>query len=164
MVGQVVRNLPNLYTARQYALLIGKPKSQVSYLLSKGRIPEAQKVDGRWIIPENAVILERDFRRDPNMIQYAKLFSEIPEIDTSVELPEKTWPVSPGKPEVEKVKVPGYARIVEEVGLGKGKIYTLTGVHPLTQNKMLRGEPVIPSVVVRLSVGLEREVGDFLRP
>lgn len=163
-MGQVVRNLPKLYTARQYALLLGIPKQNLSYLLRRGRIPEAQKVDGRWIIPENAVILEKDFRSAPDMIQYAKLFSKVPDLDHSHELPEKTLPVSPGTGGVEKVRVPGYRRIVEDLGLSKNDIYVRTGVHLLTQNKMLREEPVIPSVVVRLSEGLEREVGDFLRP
>ena len=105
------KSLPRLLTTKQFASRCGKSPRWVRDACEEGRIPAAQWVVDRWIIPEDALIRVRhtDMSLPPEMIgepypepEYkggkgAKPFSE------------------PNLPRL--IKLPGLRRIREQEGL-----------------------------------------------
>lgn len=159
-------SLPRLLTPKQYAALIGKSHAHVGDMLMRGRITDAQKVGGRWVISEHAEILDIGENEDPEIAALAKYFAVKPELDWSVELPPDP-PLGLGnkspKGDQRRIRVPGFLRIVESLNLGRREVYRRTKVHPSTQAKMVKNEKVHPSVILRLSKGLEIPPEEFLK-
>ncbi len=153
-----------LLSTRQYAVLIGKNTYQVRDLLKKGRIPRAQWVDDRYVIPEDASILRSGLPTD------AKLFKGIPAELISDKVVKQSWRELPERPinadvsslgENKKVIAWNYDKYTK--GMGMNEIYRTTGVHRFTQHKLKNKEPVKGSVIYRLAVNLGIDVEDLLR-
>ena len=156
--------LPKLYSARQYATLIGKSRVEVWNLLKKGRLTRSQKVDGYWVVAEDAEIIPVGSHEDPLIAKYAKMFSTIPELREDVELPSRFIPSNPkGTDSSTTIRLPGFKRVREELGYSTREIKRRTRVHENTQKKAEAGLPVQATVAVRLAVGLDVDVSEFLK-
>lgn len=157
--------LPRLLSARQVAEVLGKSVRSVQEGLRRGRFTRTQYVSGL------GYVIAEDFRIRPVHFDDAltdglpdELISDEPMKDFSA-LTEKPIPIRNPSGEVghKKIGIPGFKRIKQERQLGAKQVYRLTGVHDMTQAKILKGEKVHPTVLLRLAKGLEIEPDELLR-
>lgn len=159
-------DLPKLLNVSEFSHFIGKSKRWVRAACEDGVILACQKVAGMWVIAEDTLLAPRGFRgMDGEILDLGLPPERI--IGTTYVMPPPPKPKKPrgnkrGNPK-RKVVLVGWPRIKEELGVGRDKIYHMTGVHPATQKKLENYEPVIPEVAWRLAYSLGREVEDFLR-
>ncbi len=156
-----MKKVPKLYSIRQVAKLVGLKPQAIRMAIYNGRLLGAQKVDGRWVIQE-------DFRIKHHGIDSAgfdylppDLISEEPDKDYNADLPEfpsTSWEAR------NKIALPGFARVMDELGMTGIELKRQAKVHNATQARIRAGEKVMPSVAIRLSKALGIDVEEFLRP
>jgi DNA-binding XRE family transcriptional regulator len=149
--------LPRLMTVPQFAAKCGKSPRWVRDACEEGRIPAAQWVVDRWVIPEDALIRVRytDIDLPPEMIGE-------PYPDPEYKGGKGAKPFS--RPHLSKlVRLPGFKKIREERALSQEKVYKLTGVTPGAQRNAERGSKVRARTAVKLARGLDVEVEHLLR-
>jgi hypothetical protein len=148
--------LPRLMTVPQFAAKCGKSSRWIRDACEEGRIPAAQWVVDRWIIPEDALIRVRhtDMSLPPGMMG-----EPYPEPEYKGGKGAKPF----SKPNLPKlVKLPGFKKIRKESGLSQVKVYKLTRVTPGAQRNAERGSKVRGRTAVKLARRLDVEVEDLL--
>lgn len=159
-------SFPALHTTRSFAAYIGKSERWVRSACQDGVIMACQQIGGSWwIIAEDTLLRPRALKgMDGELLDLGLPKEKIIGHTYVVKPPEYKKKV--GNPEgnpQRKVTVKGWPRIKRELGVGRDKIYHMTGVHPFTQKKMENYEPVISDVVWKLAHVLDMEVEDLLR-
>lgn len=158
--------MPFLHTTRSFAAYIGKSERWVRAACQDGVIMACQQIGGSWwIIAEDTLLRPRALKgMDGELLDLGLPKEKIIGYTYVVKPPEYKKKV--GNPEgnpQRKVAVKAWPRIKKELGVGRDKIYLLTGVTPVTQAKMERYEPVTSAVVWKLAYSLDKEVEDLLR-
>lgn len=156
--------LPRLLSARQVAEVLGKSVDSVREGLRRGRFTRTQYISGL------GYVIAEDFRIRPVHFDDAltdglpdELISDEPMKDFT-NLTEKPIPIRnpSGVTDHSRIAIPGFKRIKAERKLGAKQVYRMTGVHDMTQAKILEGKKVHPTVLLRLAKGLEVEPDELL--
>jgi hypothetical protein len=159
-------DMPPLMLVSEFAHHIGKSRRWVRAACEDGVITACQKVgDYLWVIAEDTLFKPRALKGISNELIDVGLPQErvigVTYVVPPPEYVEKTGNPN-GNPQ-RKVTLNGWPRIRKELGMGRDRIYDKTGVHPETQKKMERFEPVTSAVAWKLAYSLDKEIEDLLR-
>lgn len=161
-------DMPKLHTVPSFAHYIGKSERWVRQACEDDVILAKQKVGSWWVIAEDTLFRPRALRGMSGELLDIGLPDE-KIIGKTYVVPAPEYKGIRGNPEgnnhpKDKVILQGWPRIKRGMGVGREKIYKKTGVHPETQKKLERYEPVTSAVVWKLVYSLGIEVEDLLRP
>lgn len=158
--------MPPLLTVRQFAHFIGKSERWVRQACQDEVILACQKVGHNWVIAQDTLFRPRALRgMSGELLDVGLPDDKIIGKQYVVPAPEykETHGGNPNGNPKRKVQLLGWPRIKKELGIGRDKIYAKTGVHPETQKKLERYEPVTSEVAWKLAYNLGRDVEDLLR-
>ena len=158
--------MPVLLSVPEFAHYIGKSERWVRDACEDGVIVACQIVGRNWVIAQDTLFRPRAISGiDGMLLDYGLPEERIIGKTYVVPAPEYKG-TNPGNKHgnpKRKIVVKSWPRIREKLGVGREKIYKLTGVTPETQKKLEKFEPVTSAIAWKIAYNLDMDIEDVLR-